>query len=397
MSGVAGSATRRADAPASRVPARRVALFGIDNFSRKNRAQIVGLNARGYTFDVFTNDVLGDSAAHLPAGNTLVVLEPCLAARTVQLARYLSRHARALNHVEVYPGGRFAGAYVLLARRWRVPTLVVERGDLLYQSRYGRVACLSMRACYRLADRVWYREPYQQARLREQGVRDLFFLGNAVPAPDEVPPAEGRATDFAWVNRLIVERRADWVADLLGTPPFERATAEMLGFLDGRTVDAGMRERQAYVAAHHPPNLAIGAFGEPSALYGRSRFFLLPSEIVFCNNALLEAMAHGVVPLVSDVEGARRIVDDGINGFVFEHSRDGLRDAMSAALRLSPREYAAMSRAAVEKVRADFGIEQWCDRVAAEYGRIGARVGAAESQSTAARAAAHADGARCPR
>lgn len=351
--------------------ARRVALFGLDNFSRKNRAQIVGLNARGYAFDVFTNDVLGDSAEHVPPGTTLTVLASGTAARAAQLDRYLARTAGALNHVEVYPGGRFAAAYVLLARRRRVPTLVVERGDLLYQSRYGAVTHLSMRACYRLANRVWYREPYQRARLEAQGVRDLFFLGNAVPAPDDVPLPEARTTDFAWVNRLIVERRADWVADVLATPPFAGATAEMLGFLDGRTVDAGMRERQAYVAARRPGNLTIAAFGEPSGLYRRARFFVLPSEIVFCNNALLEAMAHGVVPLVSDVEGARRIVEHGVEGFVFPHSRDGLRDAMRDALRLPAAEYATMSRAAAAKARDAFGIEQWCDRVAQEYARLG--------------------------
>jgi glycosyltransferase involved in cell wall biosynthesis len=387
---------REAEAAGRPSRRRRVAIFGIDNFSRKNRAQIAGLNARGYVFDVFTNDILGDSASHLPAGNALTVLAPDMAGRTTQLVRYLRAHAAELNHVEVYPGGRYAGVYAALARAWRVPTLAVERGDLLYQSRYGAATRLSMRACYRLAHRVWYREPYQEQRLREQGARDLFFLGNAVAAPGDLSAGEVRSTDFAWVNRLIVERRADWVVTVLGAPAFAGATAEMVGFLEGRMVDAGMRTRQDHVVAHRPPNLRIAAFGEPSALYQRARFFLLPSEIVFCNNALLEAMAHGVVPLVSDVEGARRIVDDGVNGFVFPHTPEGLRSAMESALRLTPAGWAAMSRAAAEKVRTHFGLEQWCDRLAHEYRRLDPHDPAAAAMPTTSGAAASGhDGQPC--
>lgn len=355
---------------ALRAPARRVAVFGLDNFSRKNRAQLSVQNARGYAFDVFTSDTLHDSAANLPPGNTITLLAPDLVRRTAQIVRYLRAHAAVLNHVEVYPGGRFAAVYVALARAFGVPTMVVERGDLLYEDRYGAVTRASMRAAYRLADLVWYRELYQERRLRELGARALLFLSNAVGVPGvRIPPA-ARTTDFAWVNRLITERRADWLVEVLAEPDLAGARVEMLGFLEGRAADAGMRERQAYVLARRPANLTTGAFGDPSALYRRARFFVLPSEIVFANNALLEAMAHGVVPLVSDVEGARRIVEDGVDGFVFQHSRDGLRDAMRRARALDPASYEAMSAAAIAKVRARFSVEEWGDRLAATYAEL---------------------------
>lgn len=352
----------------------RVAVMGLDNFSRKNRAQVEGLNRRGYHFDVFTNDALGDSGRNMPAGNSCTVLAPGPAARVAQVAAYLRRAAPSLNHVEAYPGGRFSFAYVLLAKLVGVPVVTVERGDLLYESRYDALTARAMRMCYRRADVVWYRELYQEAILRRIGARRLFFLENAVAVPPEpVPPPSARHTDFAWVNRLIAERKAAWVVDALAAPDLAHARTVMLGFMDDERVDAGTRANQRYVREHGGPNLEIGAYADPDAVLRTAKFFLLPSDIVFCNNALLEAMARGVIPLVSDVEGARRIVDDGVNGFVFPHTADGLAGVMRRAISLPADARARMSAAAVDKVRASFSAERWCDRLAAEYADVGAR------------------------
>src|SRR3712207_6124887 len=149
--------------------------MGLDNFSRKNRAQVVGLNRRGYTFDVFTNDALGDSAANIPAGNSCTALARRADHRARQVVAYLRAHRHRLNHVEVYPGGRFSVTYAALAKLAGVPVMTVERGDLLYRDRYDRLTAVAMRACYRLADVVWYREFYQEAALRAVGARRLFF------------------------------------------------------------------------------------------------------------------------------------------------------------------------------------------------------------------------------
>ena len=356
---------------ASRPAERRVAIFGIDDLARRNRAQLEAMNARGYAFDVFTNDVLGDSRENLPPGNGLETLHPGASGRARQLVSYLAAHRDRLNHVEVYPGGRFAGVYVAVARLFRVPVMVVERGDLLYRERYGPLTRAAMALAYRGADVVWYRELYQGRILAEMGIRRRFFLSNAVPLPEAVHPPEARTIDFLWVNRLIVERRADWVADVLARPAFAETRNVIQGFLDGVLASEEMRARQEYVRARALVNLEIGTYGDPGRLFRAARFFLLPSEIVFCNNALLEAMAHGVVPLVSDVEGARRIVTDGVDGFVHPHTPDGLTAAMERALSLPPEEHARMSRAAVATVTARFSMERWAEKLAEQYRRLG--------------------------
>lgn len=54
----------------------------------------------------------------------------------------------------------------------------------------------------------------------------------------------------------------------------------------------------------------------PTQYYETASIFLLPADIVFCNNALLESMERGVPPIVADVPGAELIV---------EHEKSGLR------------------------------------------------------------------------
>ena len=344
----------------------RIAVFGLDNLSRKNRPQLETLNAAGYTFDVFTNDALGDSAANLPRGNTVTRLAGSFLGRVAQINRYLTSHAAKLNHVEVYPGGRFSAIYVLLARVHRVPVMVVERGDLLYRDRYGALTRASMSLCYRAANVVWCREFYQERALARLGAKRVFLLANAVSPPSDVAPATDRVVDFAWVNRLIPERRATWVVDVLASPTFASVRAVMMG-LQSSAPDAGTRAQQAEVAARSLPNLELLPYGNPAWLLRSARFFVLPSEIVYCNNALLEAMAHGVVPLVSDVEGARLIVEDGVNGFVFPHSPEGLREAMTRAVALDASEYGRLSTAAAATMRERFSTHSWGTRLRVEY------------------------------
>ena len=349
----------------------RVAVLGLDTFSRKNRPQLEGLNARGFVYDVFAADTLGDSRETVPLGNTFARMAPSAAGRLRQLVRYFRSHRGAVHHAEVYPGGRFAALYVGVAKAFGVPVMVVERGDLLFMRRYGRATALSMRAAYRLADVVWYRELYQRAGLEALGVRRLFFLANAVTVRRRTDGAALRDIDFVWVNRLIAERKSAWFVNALARPAYAGTRNAMLGFLGERVVVQGTLQNERYVRERALPNLELHEFTDPAPVLGRSRFFVLPSDIVFCNNALLEAMAAGVVPLVSDVEGARLIVDHGINGFVFDHTEAGLCAAMDRALRLPAAEYDRMSRAAAEKVRTHFDVNRWFDALAAEYRRIG--------------------------
>jgi glycosyltransferase involved in cell wall biosynthesis len=346
----------------------RVAIVGIDNFSRKNISQVVCMNERGYLYDVFTNDRIGDSRENLPPGNQLQILATGFASRTRQLYRYFRDHADSLNHVEVYPGGRYAGIVVLLARRFKLPVITVERGDIKRYARHDSVTRWSMRTCYRRADIVWFREFYAEKLLRSIGATQLFFLANAV-APGDPENADRQPTiDFLWVNRLVPERRVDWFVEVMARPEFSHLRSVIAGLK--RQQSELISGQQQYVQANCPDNVELMQWTDPISLYRTSRFFVLPSDLVFCNNSLLEAMSWGVVPLVSDVEGADLIVRDGVNGFRFPHTKEGFHAAVQSALTLAPERYAEMSAQAIATVRSEFSVHNYIERLAALYASV---------------------------
>jgi glycosyltransferase involved in cell wall biosynthesis len=66
-------------------------------------------------------------------------------------------------------------------------------------------------------------------------------------------------------------------------------------------------------------------------LYARADLFVLPTRAEAFGIATVEAMASGLPVIVSDVGGARDIVDDGETGWLIEPNADALGRALDAA------------------------------------------------------------------
>jgi galacturonosyltransferase len=86
--------------------------------------------------------------------------------------------------------------------------------------------------------------------------------------------------------------------------------------------------------------------------------FVLPSDIEGLSNAMLEAMATGLITIVTDVPGAREVIDDGKNGFIVERSTESLRKGLLKALKLSRNASTEMSQNARNFIKGSFNIEK---------------------------------------
>jgi glycosyltransferase involved in cell wall biosynthesis len=226
-----------------------------------------------------------------------------------------------------------------------------------------------MRICYYFSHIVWYREVYMKAVLEEMGIRNLYFIHNAVAFPDDsgTPGFHERAIDFLWVNRLTPERRSDWVTDILGYKEFRQTHNVMAGFLS----ETLYQSEQDYVKNHHPGNLDMMPFvNDPSHLYRNARFFVLPAEFVFANNALLEAMSYGVVPLIVRKPGYDLLVQDQQTGFVSDYTKDGFAAIMEKARQLNQEQWQTLSDAAKRHVRKQFSPVEHKTRLEALYQKI---------------------------
>lgn len=105
---------------------------------------------------------------------------------------------------------------------------------------------------------------------------------------------------------------------------------------------------------------------DASSYFKTAAVFVLPCKIVFCNNALLEAMERGVPPVVSAVAGAERIVDDGRNGFCVAETADGFAQGILALLSDEAKRQ-AFARAARAKILEQFDERQRTEELLALY------------------------------
>lgn len=359
-----------------------VSIIGIDSFEKKNINQARAVNAAGLTVHVVSTDNYGVSSENLGVLGEVFVLRRNFVYRFFQVLFYFTCYARKIRHAEIYPGGRFAFLYVIIAKIFLVKIIVVERGDLYYYDSAGAVARLSQRLCYRYADLVWYREYYPgmdvESRLRRLGARETVFIHNAidVAARDGLDRVKGsygdRDIDFLWVNTLKDFRHPDWFVSCLLGGGFSGKKAVLMG-VDKGIVGAAADRHHEIVGNVNSQSIEIKERGNPDFLYPRAKYFVLASDLVFLNNALLEAMSYGAVPIVSDVEGARLVVDDGLSGYVFENSIDGLRGCMRRAVQESAESWKRLSEGAEKKVLYDFSLEKWnakyMDMICSLWGR----------------------------
>ena len=332
---------------------KKIIILGIDNFSYKNIYQVRCLNENNFKVYVFTNDVLKTSKKNLNDQNNLMILKKGLLERIRQINAFLSQNRKDIHHVEIYPGGRFSFIYLMLAKRFNLKSIVVERGDINLFRKFTFTK-FSMRVCYRFSDIVWYRESYKDLDVRKQleewGTKRICFIPNAAPEVDLEEQNIPNKYVFLWVNRFLKERNVEWFVDSVNEMKYSKSI--MVGQMNNDY-------EEKYPINNQSPFLKVVDYQNPRDFYLDSKFFVLPSDVVFLNNALLEAMSYGLVPLISNVQGSDQIVDDGISGFIFEHSKSGLKNAMNKAINLLDEEYSQMSSNAQKKVKESFSYDVW--------------------------------------
>jgi glycosyltransferase involved in cell wall biosynthesis len=99
----------------------------------------------------------------------------------------------------------------------------------------------------------------------------------------------------------------------------------------------------------------LGKQDAPERILKAGDLFFLPSQREGLSVALLEAMACGLVPVVSDLEPNRAVVEHGVTGLVFEtDNQEALEDVIRTALSCDRH---ALRTAAAAQVRARNSLE----------------------------------------
>ena len=102
----------------------------------------------------------------------------------------------------------------------------------------------------------------------------------------------------------------------------------------------------------------VGQVEDVPAAHRRASVFVLPSPSEGCSNALLEAMASGLCPVVTRVPGNLDIVRDGQNGQFFDHDDDAQLAATLARVLDDPALRERLSAAARQHILEHHDLDQ---------------------------------------
>ena len=169
------------------------------------------------------------------------------------------------------------------------------------------------------------------------------------PSPDPLPPSNSRETVFGFAARLEEGKGPLVLLDALARVNRERplavariaGTGPQLPEVKARVRELALRDACQFVGHYSEPRLR-------SAFMNSLDVFVLPSFAEGTPNGIIEAMAHGVPVIASNVGGIPDIVDADSGILVPPGDAAALADAM-ATLANDPKRRNEMGAAARER------------------------------------------------
>lgn len=197
----------------------------------------------------------------------------------------------------------------------------------------------------------------------------LVVVANGVPLPADVDHVDRvharRSLDLgeSEIGVLFVgqlEARKDPLGAIAAVEAARMRGSELVLLVAG----AGPLEQQ--VRAHAGPAVRpLGHRDDLAELYAAADLFLLPSHREGMSFALLEAMAHGLAPVVADGAGNAEAVGDA--GVVFAAGDIGAMSARLSELAADPATRARLGAAARERIRTELSLERFLAGTKEQY------------------------------
>lgn len=113
-----------------------------------------------------------------------------------------------------------------------------------------------------------------------------------------------------------------------------------------------------------------GALCDMASFYAGLDAFVLPSFSEGLPMTLIEALAMGCVPVVSDVGGVREVLDDGVEGYIVPPGDENELARALITLAEQPELRARMARAGRKRARTQFTADRMVNSIAALYRTI---------------------------
>ncbi len=289
---------------------------------------------------------------------------------TWRVRRLIVGHRAAFDLVYVFHGRLHVAGPLLGARAAGLPIFVKPGGGgansdykALHRKRYvyGRLVA-AMKTRWTTGFIAVSREVGEDLRLAGVAPERIHRVPNGVElVPVDMTEAALAARSgarFISIGRLVHDKNVEVLLHamaalpsaeltLVGDGPHEgalRALADRLGV-------SGQVRFLGAMSDVTPELLAHDAFLTASVHEGLS-------------NALLEALAAGVIPIAADASGVHDLIEDGRTGFIVgQPTPEGFAGAMASVAAMTAPERLAMSRAAYAKAASGFAIDEVAGRL----------------------------------
>lgn len=193
----------------------------------------------------------------------------------------------------------------------------------------------------------------------------VAVLHNAVQVPEGVSFKQNNTVLF--LGRLDSNKSPDVLI---------RAAASVTSrFSNIKFLFAGDGDKSSYQALARDLGVEehcefLGWVPDTETLFKRSSIFCLPSRAEGMPMALLEAMAHGLVPVVSPVGGIPSLVENGTNGYLIPVGDSGVLAETLISLFSNPSLCARLGASARRTIQNHFSMDAHLDKLELLYRKV---------------------------
>lgn len=177
----------------------------------------------------------------------------------------------------------------------------------------------------------------------------VFYIPNATSLEEPILQHEDSSFEdsdyvYGFIGRLVSEKNLIFLLKYFSKPEMR----------DKNLIIAGEGELEKYYRCEYSEyaNIKFIGFVEATSFYRKIDALILPSFLETCPLVILEAFSLGRIVLASNVGGIPDLIEDGVNGFLFDpYSEKSLADCFK---RFSVSNRANIREAAYSRLEIDF-------------------------------------------
>lgn len=234
--------------------------------------------------------------------------------------------------VEIYDTGYMFLIYLICSFLFRKKIIVILRGHELHRHNRKKLSFNYVKhklgvwlSCKYIIKEENLVKEYQANGFDEKKYVELH---NAIPMPEKINGSKN--IDLLYLNSVKKDRKVFFLINVIKKvielKPDLNVVMTGFNMLDNPNHSFDPDQECKVLDFIKNNNLAekvrVQGFVKNSREYhSKAKIFLFPTDIVFLNYSLLESMSYGAVPIVSNGEGAEKIVSEE-NGYILPLNED---------------------------------------------------------------------------